>query len=297
LKKNRSLIILTTLLIGTTLALAMWWTYLLYVFGDKLDQLTESMPNIGLGGNIIRMLKWEASTFIVLILLLTISFLVIFFKDHRKTKALQNFFASLTHELKTPLASIRLQSEVITDVAESLKSEQLTKLTNRLIEDTANLETQMDKILQLSRLERGGTLNLVPVNLSTVLNKVIKNYRDQFEITLNNSLDFEILGDELAIELIFKNLLENTKNHTNSKTIDIQMTENEENITLNYKDYGKFNGDRSRLGNIFYKYDSKKGSGIGLYLIKKFMLLMEGLLILGGDESLEISLKFKRVHS
>jgi len=297
LKKNRSLIILTTLLVGTTLALAIWWTYLLYVFGDKLEVITHSIPDIGIGSNIIRMLKWEASTFIILILFLTISFLIVFFKDHRKTKALQSFFASLTHELKTPLASIRLQSEVITDVAESLNSERLVKLTSRLIEDTANLETQMDKILQLSRLERGGTLNLKPIDLLALVNKISNNYKNTYEVKVVHDNTYEVLGDELAIELSLKNLFENTKNHTESEIVYITIKEliDTEQVSLEYKDQGTFTGDRTMLGTIFYKHNSKKGSGIGLYLIKKFMRLMNGKITFGGVNSLETTLTFNRV--
>ncbi|WP_372653681.1 sensor histidine kinase [Halobacteriovorax sp.] len=297
MKKNRSLIILTTLLVGTTLALAIWWTYLLYVFGDKLEVITQSIPDIGFGSNIIRMLKWEASTFIILILFLTISFLIVFFKDHRKTKALQSFFASLTHELKTPLASIRLQSEVITDVAETLNSERLVKLTSRLIEDTANLETQMDKILQLSRLERGGTLNLKPIDLLTLVNKISNNYKNTYEVKVVHGNSYEVLGDELAVELSLKNLFENTKNHTSSEIVQITIDEIKDlkQISLEYKDQGTFTGDRSKLGTIFYKHNSKKGSGIGLYLIMKFMGLMNGKISFGGVNSLETTLTFNKV--
>lgn len=298
MKKNKGLLILTTLLVSTTLALAMWWTYLLYEFGDKFEELSQTMPELGFKINIIRMLKWEASTFIILILLLTIGFLIVFFKDHRKTKALQNFFASLTHELKTPLASIRLQSEVITDVAENLKSDQLVKLTSRLIEDTANLETQMDKILQLSRLERGGTVNLRPIAIQELVRKVSAHYGSLYEVNIDISSTDEILGDELVIELILKNLLENTKNHTKTDVVNIKIFEDGPTgqIHLTYSDQGQFTGDRSKLGSIFYKHNSKKGSGIGLYLIKRFMTLMKGNTIFGGESSLETTLVFNKAE-
>lgn len=296
MKKNKTLIILTTLLIGTTLALATWWTYLLYVFGDRIEAFSKSVPDLGLETNIIRMLKWEATTFIILILFLTISFLIIFFKDHRKTKALHNFFASLTHELKTPLASIRLQSEVITDVAEGLESQQLVKLTTRLIEDTASLEIEMDKILQLSRLERGGKLNLKEVDLESIVRRVSNNYKSSFDIGIDAAENSTILADEFAIEIILKNLFENTKNHTTSKKVNITLIENENGtVSMQYEDFGIFEGDRSKLGTIFYKYNSKKGSGIGLYLIKKFVSLMNGEIQFKGTKSLETTLIFKRL--
>jgi len=87
------------------------------------------------------------------------------FKRPKKTKDLQVFFASLTHELKTPLASIKLQSEVIEESLNSNLDPLVHKLLRRLVQDTNKLETQMDKILQLSRIERGGELNLNSIEL------------------------------------------------------------------------------------------------------------------------------------
>jgi len=258
--------------------------------------MAVKLPELGIKPNLVRMLKWETTTFIILIFLLSLSFLVVYLKDQKKTKALQDFFASLTHELKTPLASIRLQSEVITDLVESVEHNQLTKLTSRLIEDTTNLEVQMDKILQLSRLERGGTLNPVPVELHGLIKRVQKDLSYDQQISIESSFDGEVLADEFALELIIKNLFENTKNHSKSNQIKILIkpSVNPDFIDLTYNDGGVFKGDVTKLGQLFYKFNSKKGSGIGLYLIKKFMQLMQGKVEFHINSTITTILSFKK---
>ena len=109
------------------------------------------------------MVAWEGAAFLILISLISAIIFAYYLKDQKKTRDVQAFFSSLTHELKTPLASIRLQADVISNLLESSKNKQLHSLSERMIEDTKNLETQMDKILQLSRMEQGGNLN--PSNL------------------------------------------------------------------------------------------------------------------------------------
>ncbi|WP_127717553.1 sensor histidine kinase KdpD [Halobacteriovorax sp. HLS] len=290
-KESNLLLILTSLIIATSTALGAWWFYLLSTYALKLETFFLANPELGVKPSIVRMLKWEISTFIIFMLLLSFSFLIVYLKDRKKTKALQDFFASLTHELKTPLASIRLQSEVITDLAQGKPLENLTK---RLIEDTTNLEVQMDKILQLSRLERGGKLNSTAVELAPLINKVIKSLNYEMEISIESKTDSEVYADEFATEIIVKNLIENTKNHSKSKNVKIVLSDEGDKVILAYSDNGTFDGQVSRLGELFYKHDSKKGSGIGLYLIKKFMKLMNGDAIFSNEPSLMTRLYFQR---
>jgi signal transduction histidine kinase len=209
--------------------------------------------------------------------MLSISLLILYLKDQNKSKSLHAFFGTLTHELKTPLASIKLQSEVIYETLFEKNDQYINNLLIRLIEDTSKLEIQMDKILQLSRIERGGNLNLVPVNIIPFIKNIAKSWSSYFltEISCTEE-NLNILADEFAIELIIKNLFENTRIHTQSKTIKIDISKTEKIITIKYQDEGKFDGKFTDLGTLFYKHNSSKGSGIGLYLINQLMLKMKG---------------------
>lgn len=265
-----------------------WWVYIMINFESFLGHADRP--------RITKMLAWEGGSFLILLMLLSISLLILYLKDQGKTKSLQAFFASLTHELKTPLASIRLQGEVINEILESKNDPALDKLIGRLIEDTAKLETQMDKILQLSRIERGGELNLTSLALVPFIKKLAKTWVPDHEVELvaADSLA-SIEADEFALQLIMKNLLENTRIHTSSKKIQIKITQDKNRINFSYFDHGEFKGDLDKLGTIFYKHNSTKGSGIGLYLSQKLLEKMDGnLAISKHDGGLKFDLSFKR---
>ncbi len=277
-KNSSKLLFMLSLLWATVLLLiGGWWVYLMYNFESILATLSRE--------RMARMILWEGGSFIILLLLISFTLLILFLKDQQKSKSLQIFFASLTHELKTPLASMRLQGEVISELLnqrESHKNEaQLHKLLGRLIEDTNKLETQMDKILQLSRMERGGELNLTSVKLIPFIKRLSKDWlpKHHVEILCENN-DVTIHADEFALQLIVKNLMENTLNHTASMNVTIKITELHDTVVVHYNDGGEFHGDAKKLGSLFYKHNSSKGSGIGLYLSQQLMSKMHGKLTL-----------------
>jgi signal transduction histidine kinase len=242
-----------------------------------------------------KMLFWEGTTFIVLLILISTSLLIFYLKDQKKTKALHDFFASLTHELKTPLASIKLQGEVIGELLENKNDTHLKKLLERLTSDTIKLETQMDKLLQLSRIERGGELNLTPVKLVPFINNCFKYWSKDLELDLiSENKDLEIMADEFALELIFKNLFENTKNHGASKKITLKIIDESHKVKVSYTDNSEYNGDRRKLSELFYKHNSSKGSGIGLYLTKKLSEKMNSDFFIGFDPVLSFHFTFNK---
>lgn len=261
-----------------------WWIYLLSNFENILAH-TDRV-------RVSKMIIWEGGSFLLLLILLSISLLVLYVRNQKKTKALQAFFASLTHELKTPLASIRLQSEVINELLPAKNDSSLNKLASRLIEDTSKLETQMDKILQLSRIERGGELNLTTLKLIPFIQSIVKKLGGDLEVQIQSTTpDVVVVADEFALEIIIKNLLENTRHHTQSKKVDIAIVDDGKFVDMTYNDHGEFSGDKHKLGSLFYKYNSSKGSGIGLYLSSKLLQKMKGELRIQGDKKLIFSLK------
>lgn len=270
------------------LMIGAWWVYIMINFESFLGHTDRP--------RITKMLAWEGGSFLVLLMLLSVSLLVLYLKDQKKTNSLQAFFASLTHELKTPLASIRLQGEVINEILESKNDPTLNKLIGRLIADTTKLETQMDKILQLSRIERGGELNLTSLSLLPFIKRLAKTWVPEHEVDIiapdgNINID----ADEFALELIMKNLLENTRIHTSSKKIQIVLSQKEGKVHLAYVDHGDFKGDLDKLGTLFYKHNSTKGSGIGLYLSQKLLDKMHGSLsITKANHGLKFDLIFKK---
>lgn len=283
--KDRSKLLLITSFVftATLLTLGGWWLYLLVTVGRKLELLESEVGiDMGLSPNLTKLVMWEGTTFLFLLSFLSFVMLFLYFKDQKKSKSMQDFFASLTHELKTPLASIRLQSEVLADlIMHKYQDENLKDLTLRLVEDTAKLETEMDKILQLSRLERGGTLNLIPLDLPHFVKSMVSKEARDLNIEVKKigqpQLELTVQADEFALQLIFKNLFENSRLHGGANPkVKISYEEQAKFIKIIYQDSGQFKGSQKDLSTLFYKHNSSKGSGIGLYLVKKSLQAMKG---------------------
>lgn len=244
------------------------------------------------------MMKWEGIFFFIFLLLLGSSLIVLYFRDMKKSKAMQAFFSSLSHELKTPLASMRLQAEVIKDLIEdeSHSHDQLSNLTHRLIQDTHKLESELEKSLQLSRIEQDAPLTLVPLSLERFLKRQEQKLQLPFKVEINLKPEAdEILADEFALSMVFRNLFENTTRHRKgTEKVIIEAKRRGPTVEVLYDDLGqKFAGDLSHLGKLFYKFNSTKGSGIGLYLIKNLMKKMQGHFKIINNKRLQFELTFR----
>ena len=286
---------LTLLWIVLLFGIGTWWLYLVFKLHSMISDL--NLPQLGSESKFLNMMRWEGTFFFIFLLLLGASLFVMYFRDLRKSKAMQSFFSSLSHELKTPLASMRLQAEVIKDLIEdeTHSHDQLASLTKRLIEDTDKLESELEKSLQLSRIEQDGNLTLTPVSLEKYLRRH-QNRLDGMKLELNfGEGATEVMADELALNMIIRNLIENTLRHNSqTKNITVSSVLQGQHVLVTYDDNGKkFSGPVEKLGELFYKFESSKGSGIGLYLIKSLMKKMRGNFIVKNDERLRFQLVFE----
>lgn len=278
------------------LGLGSWWLYLVFKLHSTL--MTLNLPELGSQQRFLNMMKWEGSFFFIFLVLLGGSLFIMYMRDMRKTKAMQGFFASLSHELKTPLASMRLQAEVIKDLIEdeAHSHDQLADLTSRLIEDTHKLESELEKSLQLSRIEQDAKMTLVPIALERYLRRQEQRFLKPVTLELAIAEDAaEVLADELSMNMIFRNLFENTRrHHEQASKVRIEVVRLGQTVEVSYDDFGeKFGGDARLLGELFYKFNSTKGSGLGLYLIKNLMRKMDGSFEALNEDRLRFRLCFR----
>lgn len=294
MKTRKSFYYILALWLFLVLAFGLWWLYLLYELGSGLTGLTNQGWEYA---RLIRMLKYEGGTFIFILFAGGLFAGRIYLQDLKKSRAIQAFFSSMTHELKTPLASIKLQAQVIDDMVQRKSSpEKLTTLIKRLLDDSNHLEVQMDKALQLARIEQGGVFHQSPINLSSFFSRNLQHYFERHQVQLNIKKNVTILADEFALELIFKNLFENTKKHQGENQVVIINGETRKNseFTLTYNDQGTpFKGDPKQLTTLFYKHNSTQGTGVGLYLCKKLTRAMGGEFTLHSNPNLFFRLTFK----
>ncbi|MET0290852.1 MAG: HAMP domain-containing sensor histidine kinase [Steroidobacteraceae bacterium] len=244
-----------------------------------------------------RMLFWESSTFLLLLLTLSAALFWFYWRDMLRARGTQAFFAALTHELRTPLTSVRLQTEAIAE------GEPSSELVERLLADTHKLESQIDKTLELARLEGGGSLAQQAIRLDPWLPRVLgtivgtESENAHLEATVEPGLP-PICGDTAAVQMILRNLVENSVRHGDVAQIgiEVQARRSEGHVEVRYADNGRgHDGDYERLGRLFQRGASSRGTGMGLYLVRELMDRMGGSVKFAAAPGggFEASLRFK----
>jgi len=192
-------------------------------------------------------------------------------------RALQAFFASVTHELRTPLTSIRLQAEAIAE------GDQRAELARRLLEDTLRLGSQIDKTLELARIEGGGPLaeQAVPLHgwLERTLGDIAQAHGARLDLKAHIPEGLPaVAADAAALQMVLRNLVENSVRHGRVEPVRVRLTAAERNgqVVLEYQDNGVGTAAIAELGRLFGRGPQSSGAGVGLYLVRRLMERMRG---------------------
>jgi len=179
-----------------------------------------------------RMIKLEGGFFMLLLIIGGSTLIFLSQKDLERTQMLKDFFATLTHEMKTPLASLRLQAE---SLEEDLKNKKTKAILTRLIDDSKRLELQMDKALYLAALTRKEILYLEKVSLAELLGQITSYYPFTQIVTIENSF---VSVDIRAFESVIKNLIENASNHGKASRVVFKIERISANAKITITDNG-----------------------------------------------------------
>ncbi len=282
-RQSRRVAILAGLWLAVILVLGFWWASIVLRQSERIADLSQSagIPQaeaLAELGRTQRMLQWESSTFLLLLLTVSGALFWYYRRDMQRARGTQAFFAALTHELRTPLTSVRLQTEAIA------AGEPSQELIERLLSDTHRLESQIDKTLELARIEGGGSLAEQAIRLEGWLDRVLRGIvategeGADLRVVINADLP-AVHGDTAALQLILRNLVENSLRHGDRELIhiDVQASASNKGVTLAYRDDGRgFDGDPTRLGRLFMRGNTSRGTGVGLYLVRVLMDRMGG---------------------
>lgn len=268
--------------------LGAWWGTLALKQASKIEELEIAAGQMsGVAHQhwerTQRMLYSESSVFFALVLVSTAFIFWIYWRDMYRAKSIQAFFASVTHELRTPLTSIRLQAE---SIAESFsESSPERALISRLMEDTVRLESQVERTLELARVEGGGPVYIQELQLRPWLDRVLPAMTGSYEnkIDIHSEVDdLAIVADPAALRVIFKNLIENSVKHARGEQVQIGIQARSDQaasgfVECTFSDDGDASRvDLSKLGKLFYRGPTSQGTGVGLYLVETLMEKMGG---------------------
>jgi signal transduction histidine kinase len=291
-RRTRWVAVVAAIWLLLLLALVVWWSAVVYRQAQRIAELETAL---GQGAASVNaqwdrtrlMMVGESSFFALVLLALSVALAWLYWRENRRARAMQAFFASVTHELRTPLTSIRLQAEAIAE------GDQRVQLARRLLEDSYRLESQIDKTLELARIEGGGPLTEQAIPLRGWLEHCAVTCAEAYGDALNVSVEVApqlppILADAAAVQVILRNLIENSVRHGGKESVRVRVSAAAagEHVVIEYQDDGRgVTGDASELGELFGRGDASRGSGVGLYLVRALMKRMGGQVVFAGANS------------
>lgn len=227
-----------------------------------------------------------------------------------KMNSIKNeFISSVTHELKTPLTSIKGWGETILDG--NFIDKQESELGLRIIiKETYRLEKLVEELLDFSKMESGKlVLYLDEINLSEEIDEVVKIMEKMGDIQ-GVKIIYEkkdnipnILGDTDRLKQVFINIINNAIKFTSKDKkikIDVKNNDEDEYIYVDIIDEGEgiSETDLEFVKEKFYKGKSRKsGSGLGLAISNEIMQLHKGEIFINSEERVgtTVTLKFPKI--
>ena len=219
---------------------------------------------------------------------------IVIMRDYTEVKKSQDlrsdFVANVSHELKTPLTSIKGFLEVIESSAKD--DPQMQKKSIKIMQTQANkMQILIDDLLMLNRIEQQEHIKLRDkVSVNEVIKEVISNcteFANEKSINIkfiNSKKDFLVKGDKEKLNVLFKNILDNAIKYSSPNT-EISFEANLKNgkviIAINDQGIGIPKKDILRITERFYRSDNGKklkieGTGIGLSIVKHIINQHEG---------------------
>jgi signal transduction histidine kinase len=193
-------------------------------------------------------------------------------------RAQKNFIAQVTHELKSPLASLQLHLETIR--LRRPGAERMDVFLDTMLSDTERLHNLINNLLTANRLEQRGTrLQLQPTDLSELVTGYFRPR--QYSLTRAGRMELHIAEglwaqvDSEALETVFRNLLENAVLYSDAPPdIVVQLKKQGRHALLSVTDQGRGieRREQKKVFGMFYRVRRKgeniRGSGLGLFIVR-----------------------------
>lgn len=214
-------------------------------------------------------------------------------RDQTRTKELeksrQEFVANVSHELKTPLTSIRGYTETLLSGALN-KSETAERFVKKIHHHAKTLQRLIEELLDLSQLEAGRLkVELQKLSINNLIENCLEEFEEEFQkkdisLVFEKSGDLKILGEASFIQQILFNLLQNSLNYT-SEGGQVKITVNPKDklaqVQVSDTGIGISPEDLPHVFERFWRADKARsresgGTGLGLAIVKHLTQSMEG---------------------
>ena len=253
-----------------------------------------------------------SSTLFTLIIILVFSYTIfVIFRQKKVSDIKTDFINNMTHEFKTPIATISLALDSIKDPRVKTDQEKFDYFTRIIREENKRMNAQVENVLQMAQLEKGElNLKLEEVNIHSIIYNAVEFIALQVEkkgghITCKLNAAIPIIkGDSMHLSNVIFNLLDNANKYTTSQPEIIVESHNLKTgiiVTVTDNGIGMTKETQKKIFEKFYRVGTGnlhdiKGFGLGLSYVKAIINHHHGWIkvesIPGSGSTFEIFLPF-----
>lgn len=265
-------IIWASIAVALTIAMLVGWVILMV---QKMSVTQELVQNTSL------LIAGVISFTLITVVL--IMFSIFLTREILEVRRQTSFVDSVTHELKSPLASLRLCLETLqrSDIAEA----QETTLRQMMLEDVERLSTFIDDVLEASRLGHGLRPHvLAEVDSAKLTREVAGTVSKRYKLTAAD-IDVDIpeglvvRSDPTGLETVLKNLLDNAVKYSDAPVrVSVRARAVKDRVELRIQDsgIGIAEADLKRIFDRFYRVPieavrARRGTGLGLFVVQSLI--------------------------
>ena len=241
-------------------------------------------------GNVNMMLSSSVALLLVLIGAFAFTLMTIL-RQKKMSEMKTDFINNMTHEFKTPVATIMIASETLKDPEISLDQKRVSRLANVIYDENVRLGNHIERVLNIAQLEKEEMrMSLQDVPINSMVQSVADSMQLQFqkagaELELDLGADQDlILGDELHLANVFYNLLDNAlKYSTETPIVRIRTMNVDQGVCITVSDngIGMSKDHLSKIFDQFYRVPTGnrhdvKGFGLGLSYVADVVKRLKG---------------------
>jgi signal transduction histidine kinase len=251
--------------------------FLVLYFPAEKNYLMKSLGYMG-----------ASSVFLTIVILFIFGYIIFFiFRQKRVAEIRNDFVNNMTHELKTPISTISLASQMLHDPSIPTENKNIGHLSKVILDESKRLSFQVEKVLQTAIFEKGKiNLKIRQLDLHELINNVVKNFIIQVksrngQIIKNLDAEYAVVNvDEVHLANVVLNLLDNAIKYCKTEPhITVSTINRKKNIVIIVTDNG-IGISKENQKHIFEKFyrvptgnvHNVKGFGLGLSYVKKIVL-------------------------
>jgi signal transduction histidine kinase len=237
---------------------------------------------------------WEGTFFLAVLIGAMVIVVRAIREEAELRRGQEQFLAGMSHELKSPLASLRLSVETL--AMRDPPPAQRGELVRRMLVELGRLQGTIANVLDTSRLAAAGRGTPEPIALAGAMAQVIEELADfaaECEVTIDDGVagDLTVLGERDGTHLVLRNLVHNAiKASPPGRTVRVRGSAVNGTVVLEVQDQGSgFSPEEAaRLFEKFYRIDREdrgrtRGTGLGLFLVRRHVELDRGTVVAASD--------------